>query len=501
MGKVKQILINRFDGGRAFDPREATVNQFAESLNFDTYQLPSTLVPIRGTEADEGYSGSSTGVKAAKIKSIGVATSGATIYGVGNKTDGTGLKFYTKSITASEWSALTYTGLTPESGSVTPVDSFTLVHEGNSGGTIIWFTCTTGTNRQLGYIQTVTSPTTWSTSALTLATTSVHEPVALIGQDGNAYFGAANKIHRGNKDATVTNDVVVLSVNAVVTSMARYGTYIAVAYKLGNRAFLGLWDYSDTQFTEVIDFGEGYISVVENLDGMLVCVMDKFLSTDVFSLQGNGTGSMQIKAYSGGVIQTLAEIKCKATTTRATNHHKFVKNSILYWYAKIPVNTAGTEFLEGLWTFGRRISSLSYATTLHRQMPFTTGSFAGAGDYQYFFGASDGAVQRTKSADEYGLTSSYETLVFDDNNPMQNKEFLEAKVGFEKLTSGQGIVLKYRKNGDTSWTTLTPIPAVATGDLHSSYPMDGTFRECQFRIESTGGAKVTGLKLIYEEID
>jgi len=72
-------------------------------------------------------------------------------------------------------------------------------------------------------------------------------------------------------------------------------------------------------------------------------------------------------------------------------------------------------------------------------------------------------------------------------------------------TAGQ-IVLKYRTKEDEAWTTIFT-HTTDDSQYHESVNIeaDGSlipqFKELQFRIESTGGAVVTGLVIKYELID
>ena len=74
-------------------------------------------------------------------------------------------------------------------------------------------------------------------------------------------------------------------------------------------------------------------------------------------------------------------------------------------------------------------------------------------------------------------------------------------------TAGQ-VVIKYRKdedlNDDTTWTTIftnTTDNSISHDAVNISGEVLTQYKEIQFRIESTGGAVITGLKYKYEFID
>lgn len=509
MGKIKEITIKRFDGGMAYDDRQAAANQHSRAINFDIYKKPSTLYPIRGIESDQDYSGAN-GAKAYDIGSFGSSFTANSIYGFGRKSGATGTKMFTKSPTASSWSAMnaadgsaaeTATGCpVPGTGVITTFDS--------SGSNVLWFISNSADAigsgfRMLGQVSFLSSVAAdFGKTTLTAASSVVFEPFLLLGQDGNGYCFDANKVHRLNTDASVTSNVFTLTPNWRITSACLYGSYIAMSIKSFDISRVILWDYADSQATENIDFGEGTIIALENINGTLVAVMDKFINTTYNGTgASNGQGSMQIKMWGGGTdVNTITEVKAYGVLAGATENYHFRKNNCIFWYGKVPLDAAVSDSLEGIWAFGRVTDTQPWALSLYRSVPANFEAFHMQGDYTYFAHGNDGSVSRTCDDDTYGLTSSWESPVFDGGDADSEKNFKGSTVTFDKLTSGQTVVLKYRKDGATSWTTLTPAPAQAVGDVKAVFPMDGNFHYCQFRIESTGGAKPSGFKFRFEPL-
>ena len=74
------------------------------------------------------------------------------------------------------------------------------------------------------------------------------------------------------------------------------------------------------------------------------------------------------------------------------------------------------------------------------------------------------------------------------------------------MASGATLVLKYRKDEETSWTQIYS-DGTDNSISHSAINIESSgdnlpeYKEIQFRIESTGGAEITGLKFKSEEID
>jgi hypothetical protein len=85
-----------------------------------------------------------------------------------------------------------------------------------------------------------------------------------------------------------------------------------------------------------------------------------------------------------------------------------------------------------------------------------------------------------------------------------SKTLLATNLQFAPLTAGQSVTLKYKADYDTAWTTI----CVADTDNDIEYTSINiestgvnlpTFNEIAFRIESLGGAELTGFKFKAEE--
>ena len=102
------------------------------------------------------------------------------------------------------------------------------------------------------------------------------------------------------------------------------------------------------------------------------------------------------------------------------------------------------------------------------------------------------------------LASVYESLFIGKSRV--NKEIVKVGVTTEKMPTAGQIVLKYRTKEDEAWATIFT-HTTNDSQYHEAVNIeaDGSlipqFREMQFRIESTGGAVVTGLVIKWEEID
>jgi hypothetical protein len=482
--KIKSIQINRFDGGKAFDKRLAGSNEFGASENYDVRSTPSLLTPVRDYESDEGYDGDADGIKTSDLALFAIPLGGQ-VYAIGRKNDGTGRKIYRKSINDSEWVDFTASdGSDAESSSGSAVPGFFIQQFDSSGQSIYWFVTGHASTPSTSFwtigqasFLTITSA---NFGAKTLAFNPTIYPQGILGQHGNVYVSSGRSLHRCLPTGSITSNAFTVSGNFTITSLALYGSYLAIAIYGQGRSKVLLWDYASANASEVIEWGEGALMVLENLDGALVGVTDKYINSSLFGQQAIGSGRMQIKMWSGS-LNTITEVKAFGSAARAVEQYKYVKNSVLYWYAKIPLEDGSFE--EGIWSFGSILSSQPNAIALERTLPGTFEGFWGVGELLYLPHSGDGSVSRTNNSASFTLTSSYETALLNGGDSSLEKTALGVTVSFEALASGETVVLEYRKDGG-DWETLTPAPAIAEGDISALYPMEGSFKEIEFRIET-----------------
>lgn len=497
-----QTKFNRFDGGKAYDKRSGASNQFGSSLNFDIRSVPTLLTPVRDYEADEGYNSVTNGIKASDLTGFGAI--GNSIYAMGKKNDGTGRKMYTKSPSNSEWSDVTDAlSADVESNDGCPLPGFIIRQFSSSGESVLWFVSGHSSTPissfwMLGLVSQASGVST-SFSKKTLAFNPTIYPQGILGKDGFVYVASGSKLHKCSADGSISSDVFTVNTNWTITNLCLYGNYLAIAIYGQGRSKVILWDYSSSQASETIEWGEGALMVLENLDGMLVGITDNYINSTLFGSSASGDGSMQVKTWSGGEPIPYTEVKAATTVARAIEQFKYVKDNVLYWYAKIPL--ADGTYEEGIWSFGRRVQSQGYSLSLERQIAGTTfEGFWGVGDYLYFPHSGDGSVSRTSSTETYTLTSHYETLLINDSDSSLEKDAKGVVVSFPPFRLGQTLAVKYRKDGETTWTTATASPDIAENDIRAFYPLNFHFNEIEVRVETTNGLKISGVVLGHEQL-
>ena len=391
---------------------------------------------------------------------------------------------------------------------------------GGTGGSVIVSTVAAGvvtavTILQAGYNYSTGSKATTTTSAgtgctITVSTvgdssttiTSVAQGV--IAKDDNLYMPYNNILVRVYPSGTVQDQALKLPTNLKITSICNFGNYLAIGCapvaSFNGTSKVFLWNLTSPDIQEVIDWGEGDLRVLESIEGMLIGVTDRYLN----NATGAGRGSMIIQGYTGGVPQVLKEVFTKKLNGIAMPLSKAVKNNRLFFSAKIMTNDAGTEYNEGIWSFGRKNVAYPYALSCDfiSENITTSGiqAFGSAANYFFITHSGDGSIDKTNDAATYAFTSIYETQILDFGDLDIDKRLDAFKVSVRKLATGESVTVKYKVNDATSWTTIGTLSTVgATSRTFLQEELAGvdfqSGHEYKFQITSTGGAEVTGWKV------
>lgn len=495
--KPLEIKVTRFDGGIADSPRKATLNEFSLTQHFDIFTDPFSLIPYRSLEADTETSVSATDLKQYIVKDFVYASSSAKLYGLGQT--GAGL---TKILQKAD--ATTGLWTTPASSEGNGVVKNGCFFEYKD---YLWGFQGTNQIFKWGLLSGTPSITN---SVSTVASTITSVSNGIIAADGNGYMAYNNVIVRIATDTTtITDSAKTVPSNYKITSLANYGSYMAVGCSpvssFNGQSKVFIWNLSSDLFQETIDWGEGDLRVLENVEGMLVGITDRYLN----NATGAGRGSMVIQAYQGGAAQVLKEIFTQALTGKTIPQSKAIKNNRLFWAAKIMTNTAGTTYVEGLWSFGRKNVNYPYSTTLDviDENINTSGiqAFGSAANYFFITHSNDGSVDKTNDASTYSFTSIYESQSFDLGDPTVTKRIKSFSIYTNSLPASSTVTLKYKVNGATSWTTVGSLSTTGAlsrdfYNIESSGAVFSTCKEIEVRLESTGGAEITGFRVLLEPL-
>ena len=513
MGKQIKTTINRFDGGRATDKRVSSTNKYSITKHFDTFSNSEKLIPIRGMASD------STGQT--KIGNLLVGTDGI-FYGLGtdvnNPTQG---DIYKKATYAGVWAELanSKSGGVVSYATFLEFQSYFYYWSAVSGGSLAKMK--TDGSSQNGTFQS-------SIGFSTIKAQAVVHP-----KDGVAYFPYDNKIASLQPNGTTwsATALTIPDTRFIITSLCPFGNYLAIAIMPVNGESGGgssqvlLWDRdsSVTTLSESIDWGSGNLKVLNNLNGVLIGVSD-LTGTISAGATNRDNDPILIKASTGGAPILLETLNTEKQTT--TNPDSLINSIVNFIYNDkmyFSVNLVGGSTSPahyGLWAVGRD-SSGGYRVSLENLATngaTDTGVLACAifGDYISMVHTAVGTLSFSYTtalvsalSEAYTATSIYESLVFNQGDTSTHKKWLNAFVTHRPLRSGESVVLKYRKNQDidnesAGWTT------VFTSDTdNASYKeainISGVnlpqFYEIQFRIESTGGAEITGFGFTSEIVN
>ena len=487
MSKTVEIKIDNFSGGIADDVRKVSGSEFIISKHFDIFSNPKRLTPYRSFEADTETSVSATDLKQYSVRDFLYPSGSGKLYGLGQT--GAGLtKIVQKAVAESGlWT--------------TPASS-----EGNGAvrnGCFVEYKDYAwgfqGTTQVFRWGLLSGTPSITNSQGTVAVITSVAQGV--IALDDNLYLPYNNKLVRVNAGGTVQDAILTLPTNFKITSLTNYGKYLAIGcapistFNGVSKVFL--WNLTSPDVQEVIDWGEGELRVMEAIEGMIVGVTDRYLN----NATGAGRGSMIIQGYSGGIPQVLKEVFTSKLTGKTMPISKAVKNNRLFFSAKIMTNDAGTEYDEGIWSFGRKNANYPWALTLDLIDENVTNAgiqaFGSAANFFFIAYNNDGSLDKTNDAATYAFTSIYESLIQDFGNVEVDKRLDCFKVSFRKLVSGESITVKIKADDATSFTTIGSFSTIGAltktfNVIESTGLAFSSGKEFKFRIESSGGAEITG---------
>jgi len=224
---------------------------------------------------------------------------------------------------------------------------------------------------------------------------------------------------------------------------------------------------------------------------------------------------MVVRLWSGGVPRVIKEIVANQTVTLGRFLNEVVvKGNKIYWVASVPfglsTSTESTYHL-GIWCFGRKNQNSNFTITIDQieeavdASNFKINSFGAAGDYFFVNHSADGSISKTDDSNNFTETSIYDTQIFNNGDSSETKKLIGATVFTAPLPTAGSVILAYRIDEEASYTTIFTYNT-DNGISHSAINIESNgnnlpqWKEIQFRISSTGGAEITGIKFKYEII-
>lgn len=480
------ISVKDFSGGKVDYTRKPSPNEFFIAKHFDSFTDPHRLIPYRDFETDTSDGGS--GIKTRFVRDFLYASTSSKLYGLGQNGSGQTKILFKSNAISGNWTQPT----SSEGNGV--VKNGCLVEYKN----YLWGF--QGTNQVFKWGTLSGTPTITNTAGTVGTIDSVAQ--GIIGLDDNLYLPYNNKLVRVTSGGTVNDAVLTIPSNFKITSLANYGKYLAIGCSpvsnFNGVSKVFIWNLTAPDVQDVIDWGEGELRVLESIEGYLVGITDRYLNSDV----GAGRGSMIIQMYSGGVPQVVKEVFTQKLTGVPIPLSKAVRNNRVFFAARIYDNTTGTEFSEGLWSFGRKSASYPFALNLDYVSPLITDGiqgFGAAGNFFFLGVNSDGEVLKTNDAPSYTQESIYDGVTLDFGDVEAEKRIDSLKVSFARLQTGQSVAVEVKTDDNPVWTSVGTYNTVNSTSKTFKNASGSPFpigKEIKVRLKSTGGLEITGYKIV-----
>jgi hypothetical protein len=517
MGKTIEKLIDTFNGGIALDQRDKNSNKFALTKHFDATTFKHKLVPHYGTEE---FTISETEEIQASYKLIKFLYAPATargaglyrLFGFGVDPDSELGAIYEYDIDTN-FTQTTFIGASSDSAK----------YKSDAGarfedvffyyknfiyfwaGTVIKAYDTTGSADL--------NESFYDASSLDSVAQPVHHPT-----DDNAYFFHDNFVSRLD-DTSWSAKVLTLPAESRIMCAVPYGNYLAIATINKNpdsvtgadfQSIVYLWDRDSSLETlsERIDFGSGKIIHLANLDNKLMAIVDNYADGKF----GFNKGKILVKQAFGQTSKIVNELEVDARIDRNNTGWEYIPRTNFLFENKLyfPMRAdLDNDERNGVWelTSDGRLT----LDTLEEDLG-TDGFFKGifkTGNMWWLAINSAGLVKRTNSDASYStvLESIYDSRIFNIKDSQKIKKLIGTSVMTEPLPTAGQVVLQYQKNeeiGGTSWTTIftnTIDNSISKDAIKISDVTLPQFQEIKFRIKSTGGAIITGMKFKAEILD
>ena len=502
MGKVISTILDRFSGGMTNDIRNSYQSSGKDSLvarpygrvikNFDILTASSKMIPHYDDQAD------STGDTE---KLCMFLTYGATVkqYALGVVSGTSRPKIFERaSLPQGAWGAST----SGEGSSAARNEKVFVAYNngtsdlifGLSGGSGIWQ-------------YNITTP---AFTEQLIAVTYTNTAQGLVhSKDDICYIPYDNKIASKNAAVAFNLTALTLPINSIITSIWESGNYLAIATKpkgVGGKSIVYYWDRDSTLATisEKVDCGSNDIAFGEDVDGYSV-VMSVFANTSIVK-----TPKVIFSQVFASGLKTIAEFNATNITVLFGNNIQ-KQNGRLYFMMNVEIDSV---VYMGVWSIGKNKNgefgySLEYLLN-NGATTFTASDsplgFHLLGDYltvAYKVGST--YTIRMTNATVFSTTScDFQSLIFNEGDSDVTKKLKGATVMFEPLsttgiTGTPTVVLKYKKEGESSFTQIFSYTTLATIS-HGAINIEATgvnlpaYKEIEWEIQSKGNAIITGLK-------
>lgn len=340
--------------------------------------------------------------------------------------------------------------------------------------------------------------------------TNFADPI-IHSKDGIAYFPMDNKIITIPSNGTSAGAIGLTLPNAnfQITSICEQGNYINIVgvdtKTLKSSSLLWDRDTSVVDLTESYDLGTDIAVLNGNLLGTTFFVQ---LRKDSSPTAWQENPVIVIKWLNGATPTTLYEFP---VTSCATSGNiigaKYVATDRIYFTAivKLIGESISRNVVFCLDQNGRLTIAQNADVDTNTTNLMTGVIRVGEGFWTAKGGASVGTTLNSTST--YTTISSYETNDIRSEDLGMNLNFKKAYITCEPLPASGQILVKMRKNEETTFTTVATLTGTNTAkfsltEMKVKNALTGLDRAKQVRIrlESTVGAVITGFQAVFNEV-
>src|SRR3990167_399876 len=292
MAKIYETKISDFSGGMSDSARAPLANAGSLISHFDVFSDKHKLTPSRSTEADTATNVSATDGEQYDIRDFQLGIDGKE-YALGKNASGYPKVMKKTDPTTGNWLSSAGNNAATAEG------------EGNgariSGCFIEWqgaFWFFQGTNQ----IAKCTLAGTITNSVATVGVTITSVAQGIIANN-TLYLFYNNRVVTVSAAEVVSDNVFTpLPSDMRITSVARFGAYLMIGMAYGTatttppigRSIVVQWGMNSTTTpSDTLDWGEGALKVLGNIEGRIVGITDKYLSSSL----GLTRGSMVIRMW------------------------------------------------------------------------------------------------------------------------------------------------------------------------------------------------------------
>lgn len=321
------------------------------------------------------------------------------------------------------------------------------------------------------------------------------------------FFPSAGKLAIGNSNFLAVYDNIIYREDGAATGSERlqfaYEEKVRALALVGDYLAIGTW-----KGTTIGDDGDGRLYLWDGISPGINAFKD--VPGEINAMVAGEDGLLYIWVGGRGDIYVYSgslELKKTLKNIDRNTTIEVYPGAVTMWDGVARFGISGgtdTSVPRIVHSFGNKSSS--YVKSLSADYPISTGTTSnavsigalhGLGPTKFFVGWKDSSnygVDIIDTANDQASTT-YETLIFDDERPDQTKRAHSVRINFPVLATGQTITVAYKADRAAAWTTLGIASFASDGAVKfKAFSMDTRFSEIEFKVTlATSTASAPGL--------